>query len=113
VETCEPTLCTVRDGGLAADQATADAERIQAMLNSTSDVIESFANLARERLRLEEGGYRRDHLRALAQRVDVADTEVRIMGSKSILPRTLVTAPRATSAVAGVRSFGRMTRRAG
>jgi hypothetical protein len=27
--------------------------------------------------------YRRDHLRALAQRVEVAEGEVRIMGSKS------------------------------
>src|SRR6266702_4608240 len=35
------------------------------------------------------GGYRRDHLRALAQRVEVADKEVRIMGSKSDLLRAL------------------------
>jgi hypothetical protein len=36
--------------------------------------------------------YRRDHLRALAQRVEVDAKEVRIMGSKSILLRTLVAA---------------------
>jgi len=35
------------------------------------------------------GGYRRDHLRAHAQRVEVADKEVRIMGSKSDLLRTI------------------------
>lgn len=40
-------------------------------------------------MRIEGGGYRRDHLRALAQRVEVADREVRIMGSKSDLLRTL------------------------
>jgi len=40
-------------------------------------------------MRVEGGGYRRDHLRALAQRVEVADREVRIMGSKSDLLRTL------------------------
>jgi hypothetical protein len=31
---------------------------------------------ARERIRLDDGGYRREHLRALAQRVEVADDEV-------------------------------------
>src|SRR5262245_33069326 len=40
--------------------------------------------------RLDGGGYRRDHLRALAQRVEVAEGEVRIMGSKSRLLQTLV-----------------------
>ncbi|MGB6964949.1 MAG: hypothetical protein WBD90_10785 [Xanthobacteraceae bacterium] len=39
--------------------------------------------------RLKNGGYRHDHLRALAQRVEVADKEVRIIGSKSELLRTL------------------------
>jgi hypothetical protein len=34
--------------------------------------------------------YRRDHLCALAQRVEVAEGEVRIMGSKSLLLQTLV-----------------------
>lgn len=52
----------------------------------------------RDGLRLEGGGYRRDHLRALAQRVEVADTEVRIMGSNSELLRTLVAASRVKSA---------------
>ncbi len=33
--------------------------------------------------------YRRDHLRALAQRVEVADGEVRIMGSKTRLLQVL------------------------
>jgi len=43
----------------------------------------------RQRIRLERGGYCRDHLRALAQRVEVADGEVRIMGSKSGCSRRL------------------------
>jgi len=43
-------------------------------------------------MRTESGGYRRDHLRALAQRVEVDAKEVRIMGSKSVLLRTLVAA---------------------
>lgn len=53
-------------------------------------MLRKFAATARGRIRLEGGGYRRDHLRALAQRVEVADGEVRIMGSKSRLLQTLV-----------------------
>ena len=41
----------------------------------------TFAKIARQRIRLEGGGQRRDHLRALAHSVEVADGEVRIMGS--------------------------------
>ena len=50
------------------------------------------------------GGYRRDHLRALAQRVEVADGEVRIMGSKGGLLRTLAAAAGVKSPTVGVRS---------
>src|ERR1700730_2473928 len=48
----------------------------------------------------------RDHLRALAQRVEVADREVRIMGSKSDLLRTLAAISGVKSAANGVRSSG-------
>jgi hypothetical protein len=43
-------------------------------------VLRKFAATASKRLRIEGEGYRRDHLRALAQRVEVADREVRIDG---------------------------------
>src|SRR5262245_21337973 len=56
-------------------------------------------------MRTESGGYRRDHLRALAQRVEVDAKEVRIMGSKSVLLRTLVAASSAKTAGFGVTSF--------
>ena len=46
----------------------------------------------------------RDHLRALAQRVEVADREVRIVGSKSDLLRTLAAISGVKSAANGVRS---------
>ena len=58
------------------DQAAADAERTQLALDSsgnqgvTPDMLKGFARKARERIRLNDGGYRRDHLRALAQRVE-------------------------------------------
>ena len=39
-----------------------------------------------------QGGYRRDHLRALAQRAEVADRDVRIMGTNGKPLRTLAAA---------------------
>ncbi len=92
------------------DQARTDAERAQATLESsgnqsiTPDMVRKFASTARERIRIAGGGYRRDHLRALAQRVEVAEHEVRIMGSKGDLLRTLAAASGAKSASPGVRS---------
>jgi site-specific DNA recombinase len=98
-----------RIAGLKAirDQAQADAQRSQAALEGSGQAIpatmlRTFARKARERIRMDGGGYRRDHLRALAQRVEVADKEVRIMGSKSNLLRTLVAASGEKSAVHGV-----------
>jgi hypothetical protein len=58
----------------------------------TPRMVQRFAKTARERIRIDGGGYRRDHLRALAQRVEVADREVRIIGSKSSLLQTLTAA---------------------
>ena len=92
------------------DQAQADAERAAAMLESsgqqaiTPQMVRKFARTARERIRIDGGGYRRDHLRALAQRVEVADGEVRIMGSKGDLLRTLAAASGVKPATPGVRS---------
>lgn len=63
---------------------------------------ETFARATRKGTRTESGGYRRDHQRVLAQRVEVDAKEIRIMGSKSVLLRTLVAASSAKSA-----GFGR------
>ncbi len=92
------------------DQAQADAARAVAMLESsaqqsiTPQMVHRFARTARERIRIDGGGYRRDHLRALAQRVEIADHEVRIIGSKSNLLQTLTAAAGVKPATAGVRS---------
>jgi site-specific DNA recombinase len=93
----DPALKDRIDGLKAIrDQAKADAERAQAMLQNsgqkaiTPEMLQKLAQTARRRIRLEGGGYRRDHLRALAQRVEVDTGEVRIMGSKSRLLQTLV-----------------------
>jgi site-specific DNA recombinase len=100
-----------RIAGLKAirDQAQA-AHRAQAMAESagqqaiTPAMVQKFARTASERIRIDGGGYRREHLRALAQRVEVADGEVRIMGSKGDLLRTLAAASGIKSATPGVRS---------
>ncbi|WP_440411680.1 recombinase family protein [Neorhizobium petrolearium] len=92
------------------DQATVDAERIQATLESAGvqefnpAMIDALSAAARGAMRIEGGGYRRDHLRAFAQRVEVADDEVRIMGSKSELLQSLVAASSGKSAASVVRS---------
>ena len=93
------------------DQSRVDADRASAMLESagqkaiTAPMLRKFATTARQRIRLDGGGYRRDHLRALAQRVEVADGEVRIMGSKSDLLRTLAAASGAGATMGAVPTF--------
>ena len=91
------------------DQARADAERAEGAIDRlgptiTTQSIKAFARTARKRMRTESGGYRRDYLRALAQRVEVDAKELRIMGSKSELLRTLVAASSAKTAGFGVPS---------
>lgn len=94
------------------DQAQVDAERAQAMLESSGNqavtpaAVRRFADVARQRIRLDGGGYRRDHLRAFAQRVEVGEVEVRIMGSKGELLRTLSAVSSGKSAAIGVPSLG-------
>ena len=99
-----------RIAGLKAmrDQAQADIERAKAALDGagqqaiTPAMLARFGEAARERLRIEGGGYRRDHLRALTQRVEVADKEVSIMGSKTVLLKTLAAATGGLPATGGV-----------
>jgi hypothetical protein len=72
------------------DQAHLDAERAEDAIERggptiTPQALKTFARTARKRMRTENGGYR-----ALAQRVEVDQKELRIMGSKSALLRTLV-----------------------
>ena len=67
-------------------------------------MLRKFAATARQHIRIEGGGYRRDHLRALAQRIEAAYNEVRIMGSKSDLLRTLAAISGVESAANSVRS---------
>lgn len=94
------------------DQAQADLERAQAQLENSGSMavtpaaLRTFASAARKRLRLEGGGYRRDHLRAFAQRVEVGESHVRIMGSTGTLLRTLASVSSGKSAGIGVPTIG-------
>ena len=85
------------------------ADYVEPGLSATDDrrpkFQRTFARTARKRMRTDGGGYRRDHLRALAQRVEVDQKELRIMGSKSVLLRTLVAASSAKTAGFGVPSY--------
>jgi site-specific DNA recombinase len=49
----------------------------------TPQPIKTFARTARKRMRTDGGGCCRKHFRALAQRVEVDQKELRIMGSKN------------------------------
>jgi site-specific DNA recombinase len=86
------------------NKRAAEADLRLKRLYDAATMLCKFAATARKRMRIEGGGYRRDHLRALAQRVEVAGREVRIMGSKSDLLRTLPTISGVKSATCGVRS---------
>lgn len=89
------------------DQARADAERISASVERlaptiTPDVLGRFATAARRKLRDRTSGYRRDHLRALTQRVEViSKTEARIIGSRTELLRALASSDGGNYAAAG------------
>jgi site-specific DNA recombinase len=67
-------------------------------------MVQKFARTARKRIKIDGGGYRRDHLRALAPRVEIAGREVCIIGSKSTLIQTLTAAAGVKPAAPGVRS---------
>jgi site-specific DNA recombinase len=100
------------------DQAQADAQRASQAAEGAGTTITpahaaAFARKARDRIRLPGGGYRRDQLRALAQRIEVADREVRIIGSKGDLLRTLAAASGVKSAAPDVRSSVLSWRREG
>lgn len=98
-------LTAIRDQArLDTERAAAAMERVGPTINV--DTLKSFASSARRKLRNRDGSYRRDHLRALAQRVEVVSkTEVRLVGNRTDLLRTLVASSGVESAAIAVRSF--------
>lgn len=95
------------------DQARADTERLSASVERiaptiTPETLHRFATAARRKLGDRTSGYRRDHLRALTQRVEViSKTEARIIGNRTDLLRALAYADNGHStANGGVLGFG-------
>src|ERR1700722_9696232 len=83
------------------DAARTEVERLEAAPDEqrlTSDDLRCFAEAARRRLQTGDGAFRRDHIRALAQCVEVGTHEVRIIGSTGSLAGTLTPASSVESA---------------
>ena len=93
------------------DQAKGDVDRAVAHIEKigpaiTSESLRAFATAAYKKLRNGDGSFARDHVRAIAQRVEVVSkTEFRIRGLRSELLRTLTAATGVETAVPEVRSF--------
>jgi len=95
------------------DSARADADRAENRGEGTDhqitpDLLRRFAADARAQIRSKDGGFRRHHLQALVQRVEVGTDEIRIRGSKPRLLQTLVASGGSygvETAGIGVRSF--------
>ena len=98
-------LTTIRDQTLGdAERAVGHIERVGPAI--TVESLRAFAQAARRKLRNDDGSFARDHLRSVAQRVEVVSTsEVRILGTRTELLRTLTAASGVEAAVLGVRGF--------
>lgn len=110
-----PTNTVFRDGlpyGIIDfDTVAPEAERVETLLGHspvalTHDHVKSFAFTARRKLKDEDGRFRRHHVRALAQHVEVfSKTEAKIIGYKSALLQTLAAENVGKSTDSAVRSF--------
>jgi len=95
------------------DAARADADRAESRADDkgkrlTPELLRRFGIEARKKIRARDGGFRRSHVQALVQRIEVGTDEIRIMGSKPRLLQTLVTSGGGygvETATHGVRSF--------
>ncbi|MEI9430130.1 recombinase family protein [Mesorhizobium sp. Cs1299R1N3] len=76
------------------DAANADAERAEHRGSQAIEIskraVARFAEGARQRLRAQDGTFRRHHLQTLVQRVEVGVDRILIKGSKATLLQTLV-----------------------
>lgn len=76
------------------DAAQADAERAEGRrrdrIEITPEALEMFAVAAKERMRGEDGSFRRNYVQQLVQRAEVGTDEIRIVGSRARLLQTLV-----------------------
>ncbi|CAH2405613.1 hypothetical protein MES5069_480018 [Mesorhizobium escarrei] len=94
------------------DAANADAGRAEHRdshaIEITQEAVARFAEGVRQRLRAQDGSFRRHHLQTLVQRVEVGADRILIKGSKATLLQTLVASrgnPGVHTAGHDVRSF--------
>jgi hypothetical protein len=93
------------------DQARGDADRALVHIEKigpaiTSETLRALATATRKKLGNGDGSFARDHVRAVAQRIEVVSrNEVRIRGLRSERLRTPTAASGVEAAVLGVRSF--------
>ncbi|ARM88189.1 resolvase/recombinase protein [Rhizobium sp. CIAT894] len=95
------------------DSARADVERAESRdarsATVTMESINEFARMARQRLRREDGTFRRSHIQSLVQRAEVGADQIVIRGSALKLLQTLAEVsggkPGVETATLGVRSF--------
>jgi site-specific DNA recombinase len=79
---------------MVRDSAKTDADRAEARASDrsadlTPEIVKRFAGEAKRRLRTDAGDYRRHHLQALAQRIEVGEDAIRITGTRTHLLRVL------------------------
>ena len=73
------------------DQAQVDAERAEALMDSSGaksispELLAEFTKRVKKRLRGSNGKYRRDHFHQFAQRVEILKRKIRIGGTKESL----------------------------
>ncbi|WP_210210549.1 recombinase family protein [Brucella anthropi] len=94
------------------DSAQADVERAEGRrerrIEITPQALRTFAAAAKDRMRGEDGSFRRNYVQQLVQRAEVGTDEIRIVGSRARLLQTLVASggkPGVETAAHGVRSF--------
>lgn len=94
------------------DSAQADVERAESRrggrIEITPEALRTFAAAAKDRMRGEDGSFRRNYIQQLVQQAEVGTDEIRIVGSRARLLQTLVASggkPGAETAAHGVRSF--------
>lgn len=95
------------------DSARVDVERAESRdarsASITLESINEFARMARQRLRKEDGTFRRNHIQSLVQRAEVGSDQIVIRGSALKLLQTLAEVSGGKlgveTAAHGVRSF--------
>ncbi len=86
-------LRMARDRARAAASHAAEAEAAVTSANLSDAALEKFARTARRKLRIVDGRYRADYLRAMVQRVELGRRHIRLIGRRTTLLSATVNGP--------------------